>query len=346
MYLTEKEIMEQHFALKKTYQYMMEKETEIKVFFEKHQERKFVFLGCGSSYMLAKSGQRLFAACKGTAADAIAGGDYLINPGYYRETVADSIVVSLSRSGKTSEIVRDVKQIKENCGNPVISISMKDKNDIMPYSDLNLTFPWSYDESVCQTRTVTNLYTVLLLLNAFYNQDKELLDSVKAAIDLNEAYKEEYRPVLEKIARMEWENVTILCDGAPSGIAQEGALAFTEIAMLPGQCFQLLDYRHGPMVLNTKKTLTIALLQPNEDVLQRDMIEDLKGHGGTMVTVTNCTGNPYGVAENINVGDIRRFEAWGIPFIYVMQMTAYSKSILLGRNPDQPTGLDAFITLK
>lgn len=346
MFLTEKEIMEQHFALKKTIQYMMERETEIRAFFKEHREKRFVFMGCGSSYMLSKSGQRLFAACKDTAASAVAGGDYLVNPQYYRETVADSIIVTLSRSGRTSEIVRDVKQIKEEYGNPVLSISMKDKNDIMPYSDLDLTIDWSYDESVCQTRTVTNLYAVLLILNSFYNNDTELLDSVKAAIDLNESFKEAYRPVLENIARLEWENVTILCDGAPSGIAEEGALAFTEIAMLPGQCFQLLDYRHGPMVLNNEKTLTIAILQPHEETLQKDMIEDLKGHGGTMVTVTNREGNPYNVAENINVGDIKRFEAWGIPFIYVMQMTAYSKSILLGRNPDQPTGLDAFITLK
>ena len=29
-----------------------------------------------------------------------------------------------------------------------------------------------------------------------------------------------------------------------------------------------------------------------------------------------------------------------------MQMSAYEKAILLDRNPDAPTGLDAFITLQ
>lgn len=90
---------------------------------------------------------------------------------------------------------------------------------------------------------------------------------------------------------------------------------------------------------------TIVAVQPGEDKLQRDMIADLKTHKGTMITVSAQPGNPYGVDEHICLEGISRFEAWGIPFIFVMQMIAYAKSILLDRNPDAPTGLDAFITL-
>lgn len=346
MYLTEQEIMEQHIALNKTYDYMMEKKAEIKNFFSEHPSRKFVFFGCGSSYMLAKSGQQLICSCKGSSANAIAGGDYLVNPDFYEACIKDSIIVTLSRSGQTTEIVRDVQYIKKHYGNPVISLSMKDENDIMPYSELDITMDWCYDKSVCQTRTVTNLYTAMLMLTAFYNEDEELLASVKAAVDCNQEYKETYRGVLAEISKKDWGNAIVLADGAPIGIAEEGALAFTEISMLPGQCFHLLDYRHGPMVLNGEKTLTVILVQPNEDQLQRDMIEDLKSHGGTIVTVSKYEGNEFGVNANICLKGIERFEAWGIPFIYVCQMAAYEKSILLGRNPDQPTGLDAFITLK
>lgn len=346
MYLTEQEIMEQHIALAKTYGYMMEKRNEIEDFFAANPSRKFVFLGCGSSYMLAKSGQQLIASCAGSCANAIAGGDYLVNPDFYEESIKDSIIVTLSRSGQTSEIVRDVAYIKEKYNNPVVSLSMKEDNDIMPYSQLDITMDWCYDKSVCQTRTVTNLYTALLMMTAFYNHDEDLLKSVKAAVDGNEAYKKQYRPMLKEIAVKDWNNAIILADGAPIGIAEEGALAFAEISMLQGQCFHLLDYRHGPMVLNVESTLTIVIVQPGEDNLQRDMIEDLKGHGGTIVTISKYEGNEFGTAANVCMKGIDRFEAWGIAFIYVMQMTAYEKAILLGRNPDQPTGLDAFITLK
>lgn len=344
MYLTENEIMMQHEALQRTYDYMTDKKEEIAAFFRNHDTRKFLFLGCGSSYMLAKSAQRVFGACPGTAANAVAGGDYLVNPAYYENVVKDSIVVVLSRSGQTTEIVRAVRQMTETYQSPVISLSMKADNEVDVYAKLSLTFDWCYDKSVCQTRTVTNLYTAMLLLCSIYNADAELEESVRQAVEANEDYKMKYRPVLEEIAGKDWDNAVVLSDGALCGLGEEGALAFTEISMLHGKSFQLLDYRHGPIVLNDAKTLTIAVLQPGESCLQGTMIRDLKAHGGIVVTVSGEEENVYEADVHICVGKINRYEAYGIPFIYVMQMIAYEKSVQLGRNPDAPAGLDAFIT--
>lgn len=346
MYLTEKEIMSQHEALLQTVAYVTGKAEETKTFFKKNTSRKFVLLGCGSSYMLAKSGERFLSACENTSAVAIAGGDYLIHEEYYKETIKDSIIILLSRSGQTSEIVRSVKNIKEKYGNPVISLSMKDDNDVMPYSDLDYTMDWCYDKSVCQTRTVTNLYTALLMLTGIYSEDNSLLEEISNAVNRNEEYKETYRPILKEIAQKDWDNAIILADGPVTGIGEEGALAYTEISMLSGKCFNMLDYRHGPMVLNNEKTLTVVLLSDVEDKLQGDMVADLKTHGGVIVTVSTGKENKYDVDAHICIGDIKDFRVYGIPFIYVMQMSAYEKAILLDRNPDAPTGLDAFITLQ
>ncbi len=346
MDLTEKEIMSQHEALDKTYELFVNKKDEIKDFFDKNKQKKFTILGCGSSYMLAKTAQRLLSACENTSATAIAGGDYLIHPDFYENAVKDSIVITLSRSGQTSEIVRSVKDMKDKYNVPIISLSMKDDNDIMPYSQLDFTMDWCYDNSVCQTRTVTNLFEGLLLLTAFYNQDEKLLEEIKKANGLNKDYKEEIRPVLKDIAAKDWKNAIVLADGALTGLAEEGALAFSEISMLPGQCFNMLDYRHGPIVLNGEQTLTIVLLSPNGGELEANMIEDLKTHKGTIVTVSTEKEDKFGVDAHIYVGDIDDFRAEGIPFIYVMQMLAYEKAKVLGTNPDAPTGLDAFITLK
>lgn len=345
MYLTEQEIMSQHEALIRTYDYVMSKRQEVESFFVKHGERKFTIFGCGSSYMLAKCGERFLSACQNTSATAIAGGDYLIHSDYYKEMVKDSIIIVLSRSGQTSEIVRSVKFIKENYGNPVISLTMKDDNDIMPYSELDITMDWCYDKSVCQTRTVTNLYTALLMLAGIYSGDDVLLAEVKKVIDANESYKNEYRPILKAVAEKEWEDAIVLADGPTTGIGEEGALAFAEIAMLPGKCFNMLDYRHGPMVLNTEKTLTVVLVSAGDQKLQADMIKDIKSHGGTVVTVSTAKENLYEADTHVCIGDVADYRVYGIPFIYVMQMISYEKALLLGNNPDAPKGLDAFITL-
>jgi len=346
MFLTEKEIIDTPNALKKTYSYFCEKSEEIEAFFKNNTLRKFTFFGCGSSYMLSKSASALFASYESTSATAIAAGEYIINPDFWRETVKDSIVVTISRSGKTSEMVKAVKHIKETLGCSVISISMKDNNDIMPMSQLNLTLDWCYDNSVCQTRTVTNLYTSIFLLASYYAKDEALKKSVRVACETNEKFQNENREAMEKIAALDWEDVTVLADGPVKGIAEEGALAFTEITMLTGRYFPMLDYRHGPIVISGKKSLTIMLINPAEDSLQKDMVADVMSHGGPVVVVSKHKENIYGATAHIKIDGIENFAAWGIPFIYLSQITALTKSVNMGGNPDAPKGLDAFIILK
>lgn len=346
MFLTEQEILNTPVALEKTCSLFREKRDEIAAFFNQNPQRKFTFLGCGSSFMLAKSAATVFSAIPDTTASSIPAGDYIVNQAFWAEVTKGSIVVTISRSGRTSEMVRAVRHMKENWGCPVVSLSMEDGNDIMPMSDLNITMDWCYDRSVCQTRTVTNLYAAILLLAAKYSGDDALTASVEKAAAVNDGFQRENRASLERIAKLPWQNVTVLADGPVCGIAEEAALAFTEIAMLTGRYFHILDYRHGPVVISNQDTLTLMLVSPSEEALQKDMVRDVISHGGPVVTVSRHNHNVFGSTAHITMPDIESFAAWGILFVYVAQMLALLKSIELGGNPDAPTGLDAFITLK
>lgn len=346
MFLTEQEIMDTPNALKRTYQLFNEKQDNINAFFTENKQRKFTFLGCGSSYMLAKSGAAIFGTFENTSASAIPAGDYIVNPDFWKTTVNESILVSISRSGRTSEMVRAIKHIQQLYGCPVISLSMEAENDISPMSSLELIMDWCYDRSVCQTRTVTNLYTAVLLLASAYDHDNTLAASIERAAFDNERFQQENRPLLEVIAAMDWNNVTVLADGPVCGIAEEAALAFTEISMLSGRYFHFLDFRHGPIVINDEKSLTVILVNPAEDSLQADMVADVISHGGPVITVSKHAENIYNSTAHIQIAGIEDFAAWGIPFIYIAQMTAFLKAVASGGNPDAPKGLNAFITLK
>ena len=345
MFLTEAEILDTPLSLNYTCQYFEKNKKNLEQFFQENQQKKFTILGCGSSYMLAKSTASLFASLPGTSANAIAAGDYIVDPLFWYETVKGSIVLLLSRSGKTSEMVWALKHIKEAHGCPAVSITTEAGNDLMPLCDLNLTLDWCHDDSVCQTRTVTNLYASTLLLAAEYARDDRLRESVLAAMRESSSFQLKYRPVLAEIANLDWDNVVVLADGPICGIAEEGALAFTEISMLTGRYFHLLDYRHGPIVVSGKRTLTLALLRPGEEKLQSAMMKDVIQRGGPVVTISHCTENRYDAAAHIQIPEVGEFAAWGILFIYVAQMTALLKAIALGGNPDQPKGLDAYISL-
>ena len=345
MYLTEAEILDTPLALASTCDYFKKRDGDLAEFFTNHRQRKFTIFGCGSSFMLAKSAATLLAAMPDTAASAIPAGDYILNHDFWQETVRGSIVILLSRSGMTSEMVWAIKHIKKNLDCPAISITMKADNDLAPLCDLNLVLDWCYDESVCQTRTVTNLYTASLLLAARYAGKDSLRESVLVAAENSNAFNLKYRPMLQKIAALDWDQAVVLADGPVSGIAEEGALAFTEIAMLPGRCFHLLDYRHGPIVVSSGKTLTLVLLRPGEGELQGKMVQDVMARGSIVVTISDQAENLYGAAAHVQITGVDDFAAWGILFIYVAQMTALLKALALGGNPDQPKGLDPYISL-
>lgn len=345
MYLTEQEIMTQHEALQKTLAQLEKQKEQITSFFNRNGKRKFVFMGCGSSYMLAKSMERMFMTRPYTSACSIAGGDYIMNPESYHYAVDDAYVIMLSRSGLTSEILLAADYMRKNENVKLAAVTMKEKSSLADRSELVIELPWAFDNSVCQTRNVTNLYAAGLLLNSIIYKDIALWEKTEEIIGKNEEYKLKYRPVLEEIAKKDFSHVIVLADGVISGLAEEAALAFTEIAMIGGNCFNLLDYRHGPIVLNNPRTLNVIAVQPGNQQMQADMVNDVHAHGGTVITVGMDEENSFGADYHICTGQAGDRGAFGIPFIYVAQMLAYAKAIDLGGTPDAPQGLNPYIKL-
>ncbi|MDO4274969.1 MAG: SIS domain-containing protein [Eubacteriales bacterium] len=343
MYLTEQEIMSQQEALEKTYDYLTGMRGKLQEFLK--SRKKFVFLGCGSSYMLAKSGQRIFIKSADVGADAVAGGDYLLNPVLYQNLFTDSIVVAISRSGKTSEILRSLMRLKAETNCRILSLTMLEDNDFTPYTDMDLTLDWCYDKSVCQTRSVTNFYLALCMLGCFYEEREWELELLRKAVQSVSSFQAEIRPAVKALSEQSWDKAVVLADGAFAGIGEEGALAFTEIAQIPGICCRLLDYRHGPMVLNDRDTVNIVLLHKENETLQMNLLIDLKSRGGKIVTLSSNKENKYDADAHFCIGPLTDSLPAGILFINVLQLLAFEKAMVRGVNPDLPTGLDAYITL-
>ena len=80
--LTQQEIFSQPESLKKTLEYLLANRNTVADFFHRYEGRKMIFMGCGSSAMLAKSARAIFG--KGSSPSyALTGGEYLIAPERY-----------------------------------------------------------------------------------------------------------------------------------------------------------------------------------------------------------------------------------------------------------------------
>ena len=339
MDITYREIHDTFHALSKTAAYLDERWDDIKVFLA--NKSRFIFIGCGSSYSIAKSFAAICNMHGDVPASALAAGDVLLHAARYKKMVEGAAVVFISRSGRTSELVLALDvMVSQGVSISVLSLVAADDSPLGAKSDLTLATPWAFDESVCQTRTVTNFYFMSAYIWARHAENQATLDDLQHLLQSGSEYLERAGKVAKKLAAHTWNRAVVLADAELEGLAEEGALVFKEVCQLPGNYYHVLDVRHGPIVLLGEQTLVLVALGVG-DALERNLIEDLKAKNAKVVVFTDM---PTDICD-ISCGRPLTHMALGIPFILLCQLVAYEKSKVTGANPDQPDGLDPWIAL-
>jgi len=322
MSLTYDEILDTFNALKKTRTYLDEKWGEIKAFLK--GKSRFVFVGCGSSYSIAKSFAAVCYMGAGKPATAIAAGDIILHAERYGKVIGGAAVVFISRSGRTSELLMALDALKsQGCDFAVASVVCAGGTPLGAKSDLVLATPWAFDESVCQTRCVTNFYFIAAYVSAKIASASEMAYDMGAACDPEtayssgracdmgaacdpetaygaqligdlrqlladgDAYTARARALAEEISALPWTHAIVLADAELEGLAEEGSLVFKEVCQLPSNYHHLLDVRHGPMVLAGEHTLVLAVVG-GSNKLENDLLGDMKKKGAQVVAF--CSG--------------------------------------------------------
>lgn len=347
MSLTYDEISQQYTALQQTYDYMLEKRQEIVAFVKAQSITSITFVGCGSSYCLSESAAFSFRLRAGLPSSALAGGDLMLNPERYDTLLEKTLLIAPSRSGSTSEVVEALRLIQSNKRVAVLALSCVTDSPLSKQADFSIELPWAFDHSVCQTRTVINLYVANLLLAAFLGHDEVVIADIQKAINQGEAFMDRVESSIRQTADFAWTNAVVLADGELQGLASEGAIALTEIAKVQAHSYHLLDVRHGPMVTIGPDTLVIAAISGNGTEHQRNLMRDIKGRGATIIAFA---GQANAVAtEHVDLAVISDYPldiaVQGIPFIFIPQIVALMSAERQGINPDQPDGLVAWVKL-
>jgi len=340
-----KETTAQYDALKKTFAYLTKERERIVQAYKESGAGTIIFSGSGSSYEVSRSSAFSASLRLKEKPYALASGDILVNEANYGPLLGDALLVLISRSGSTSEVVYAAEIVKKQ-GGKVISVTCVKDSPLAAFSDVVLELPWAFDSSVCQTRTITNIYTANLLLIAFFSGDEKLIEEINSVIERGEEFIQKWIGPIQTAAQGPWDFAVVLADGELQGIALEGALAFKEISDTRSNCHHLLDVRHGPIVGIDEDTLVIAALSPHDDKYQRDLINDILNRGAKVIVYSPEEIEPIeGVALHVDSGLPLGFAASGIPFIFIPQMAALTHSAVLGNDPDKPKGLEPWIKL-
>jgi len=340
---TYREIKDQYNRLKMTHSYLDENIDSVKDIYDKYSF--IVYIGCGSSYSLAKSIAASTMTILKKKAIAMPAGDIMMRAESYKDLFDNALIVALSRSGSTSEILVACDELERVGANfRLLSISCREKTELAKISNCALEMPWAFDESVCQTSSVSNLYFAGVYMLAKMSDNTSVVESLLQVIYIGENFLNSNEKAWKNLAKLSWDNGVTLADAEISGICEEGSLTFKEICQLPSNHYSLLDSRHGPIVVMNERTLIIAALSEVDNKFERDLIIDMVNKGCIVITVSTMPIEIEG-AINFNLGRDIEYVALGIPFVNIAQMITYYKAVERKVNPDEPTGLDAWIEL-
>lgn len=238
-----------------------------------------------------------------------------------------------------------LERMKQRARFRTLGITMKADSSLRGRTDLLLELPWAFDESVCQTRTVTNLYAALLELFTVYSGDESLRESLGRAVEGQGAWISGHSGDCQRIASVGWDNVTSWRT-ANSADRQGGRARLHRGLYAAGEYFRLLDYRGtARSSWADGKKLVIAAMGPWEESYQKQMVADIRKRGAAVAALGAQEENIWGADFYFPVRGIADYAAWGLPFIALCQMIAFYKAVERGHNPDMPDGLDPYISL-
>ncbi len=343
MFLTEKELRGQFDALAHTIKTVKVHRAEAAAALA--NVKTLCVLGCGSSFSLAKSAATQYSQHTGKPAWALAAGDLLVNFTTYEKLLRGSTLLVLSRSGSTSEAVRAASRCKEKFGCKVLSICAREGSPMEAVADWSLLIPWAFDEAVCQTRTVSNLYAAALALIYVAAGNEDGLARLEALSHFAPTFCNEQEAVLSQLATSGWDRAVVLADGGYAGLAEEGALAFKEICRRDSNHYHVLDVRHGPMVQIGPDTLVIAWVSSGDRELQSALLSDIAKKTSHLLVLDLSPAGEALPGTRIALPDCGEDDVKAIFALYCIQLLCYHHALSRGVDPDKPEGLDAWIKL-
>ncbi len=345
MSLTNQEIHSQYSAMAQTVEQIMKTADAFRQKIGHFSYKNIVFTGCGSSFSTAKSLAAIATLSLSLPCAAIASGDLWLHHTQYQRLLQDALVISISRSGRTSEMLNAYQTLLDGAyGAHTVSIICAENSPLGALSFFEFPLPWAFDESVCQTRSVSNLFAAGVLVIRALAGKADASDFLRL-IQRSEGYMAAIEPVIQSIAQNDWDHAVVLADYPIAGLCEEGALAFKEISQRMSNQYGILDVRHGPMVLLNGKTLALVAFinQPTDQDIR--LLNDLSAKKAQIVAFSPEAFQSVSGVQQIVLGETISTEAHALAFLFICQLAAYYKAMIVGCDPDRPTGLDPWIQL-
>jgi glucosamine--fructose-6-phosphate aminotransferase (isomerizing) len=302
-----------------------------------------VFLiGCGSSYHACLSASYTFSKIATFHVNVVLGSEF---PNYEHFLNEKSLVIAVSQSGETTDVLEAVKAAKKK-GSKIISIVNAMGSSLTRYSDSFLMLNAGPEICVLSTKTYTSQVALLTLiayaLAGKYDEGKQKLKFLWNVIyNLTSAStREKIKEVAEKLK--DKEHIFLIGRGIHYPTALEAALKIKEVSYIHAEAFAGGELKHGTIALIEEGTPCIVFVSgENERETLSNAIE-IKSRGGYIIGVAPNNNEIFDHFIKVPEANTETPICQIIP----IQILAYQLAILRGCDPDKPRNLAKSVTVK
>lgn len=308
-------------------------------FFHSGDYRAAIFTGCGSTHYLARAAAALLQDLGGIQARGLPASELWLYP-RSALTKERTLLVAISRSGKTTETLRACELFIQNRGSGgVLTLSCTPGAALQTLGGLNLIFAAGQEQSIAQTRAFTTLYLVCTGLAALWSGRAGELDKLMELPGIGQRLLAAcHDRACELGNRSDIDRFYYLGSGPRYGLACELSLKMKEMALAHSEPFHFMEFRHGPKSMAGEGALIIGLVSESNRAHEIAVLDDLRRLGAAVVAV----------GEN---EEEVRFDSglpeWARNVLYLPfgQLLALERARSRGLNPDLPRNLDAVVEL-
>jgi glutamine---fructose-6-phosphate transaminase (isomerizing) len=317
----------------------------------------------GEVRSVAAGRRRVLLVARGSSDNAAVYGRYLIETRlglpaslaapsvatHYRARLdlSDTLVVSLSQSGRTEEIV-EVQRWAVELGGATVAICNDADSPLAAEADVVLRIRAGVERAVPATKSYTGQLTALAALVEALDGDGDggptaTLDRVAGEVARLEGAEEGVEGAVDLLAGS--DEVLVTARGLVFGTALETALKLEETCLRPVRGLSYADLRHGPIAVVRAGLTAIVVAAPDGPMLEplTELATDLTRRGARLLTIGGDERLAAVAAYHVPGPDLPEPVA-PIGLIVPAQLVVESLARRLGLDPDAPTGLSKVTT--
>ena len=308
----------------------------------------WLFVGCGSSYLLSRLIAALWTRHFYIPATGIPASELLFAPEETLRRIGAEQIVLMSRSGETTEVLRAAELLQAHKTVQTLGVTCNPRSPLEGLCTHTFKLTWADEKSTVMTRSFTAILLAFQRLGLQFVGDHLLSSALDQLPQRGQAWLDGHaRKIQEFSAKRKFDDYVFLGQGIHYWLAEEAALKVTEMSSSYAQVYHSMEFRHGPRSIAGPNTLITLFVSEAAAEAETVLARELKELGAAICVIANRAAPDLRDSSDLlielalDVPEFARYAVTAIP----AHLLGTAVGLRKGLNPDAPTNLTRAVVL-